>query len=234
MGFLVKLSGKNIDEIKLYLEIAVENIVEGKLIAFPTNSVYGLGCDPLNLDAIERIYNIKFRDRNKGFLLLISDMDEALKIAEFNEFAIKLAKNFWPGQLTLILKRKEPNIIPLEVSVFQKTIGVRVPENVIILNILKILKSKGHFGGIIGTSANYSGEPPSVSGNKVAKKFLEPIDFIIDGGKSKSQIPTTIVDCSTDKLNFLRIGKISEEEVRNFLSENEIQKRNIGDLNEEF
>ncbi|MFW9898374.1 MAG: L-threonylcarbamoyladenylate synthase [Candidatus Thorarchaeota archaeon] len=214
MGLLVKVVGKKLDEIRVFLEKAVDVIICGGLVGFPTDSVYGIGGDPLNLNLIERLYNIKFRDRNKGFLLLISDIEEAYKIAEFNDIAIKLAKFFWPGQLTLILKRKDPNIIPLEVSAFRNTIGIRVPENEIILNILKILKSNGHFGGIIGTSANYSGESPSISGEEVAKKFLMSIDFIIDGGKSESKIPTTIVDCTTEKLKFLRIGKLSEEDVR--------------------
>ncbi|MFX1260163.1 MAG: L-threonylcarbamoyladenylate synthase, partial [Promethearchaeota archaeon] len=204
MGILVKLSNKKIENIREFLETAADFIVRGKLLAFPTNSVYGIGGDPLNLDLIERLYSIKFRDRNKGFLLLISDIEEAFKIAEFNDTALKLAKSFWPGQLTLILKRKEPNVIPLEVTAFQNTIGLRVPENEILLSILKILKSKGRFGGIIGTSANYSGENPSISGTEVAKTFLGPIDFIIDGGKSKSKIPTTIIDCTSKKLKFLR------------------------------
>jgi len=218
MGFLVKIAGKRLEEVQLFLEKAVEVIVSGGLLGFPTNSVYGIGGDPLNLDLIERCLSIKFRDRDKGFLMLISDIEEALKIAEFNDTAKILADNFWPGQLTLILNRKEPNIIPPEVSAFKNTIGVRVPENKIILEILKTLKSKGHFGGIIGTSANYSGEPPSISGDEVVKKFLMAIDYIIDGGKSESKMPTTIVDCTTDVLKFLRIGKITEEEIREKLS----------------
>jgi len=218
MGFLIKLSGKRLEDIQIFLEEAADIIISGGLLGFPTNSVYGLGGDPLNLELIERLYNIKFRDRDKGFLLLISDIEEAHKIVEFNETAKKLAEKFWPGQLTLILNRKEPNIIPLEVSANRNTIGLRVPENEILLKILQILKSKGHFGGIIGTSANYSGEPPSTSGEEIAKKFLMSIDFIIDGGKSESKIPTTIVDCTTEKLKFLRIGKLSEEEIKNKLS----------------
>ncbi len=218
MGFLVKVSGKRLEDIQIFLEEAADIIISGGLLGFPTNSVYGLGGDPLNLDLIERLNNIKFRDRNKGFLLLISDIEEAHKIAEFNETAKILAEKFWPGQLTLILNRKEPNIIPIEVSANRNTIGLRVPENEILLKILQILKSKGHFGGIIGTSANYSGEPPSISGEEIAKKFLMSIDFIIDGGKSESKVPSTIVDCTTEKLKFLRIGKLSEEEIKNKLS----------------
>ena len=223
MGFLIKLSEKKLEDIKLYLEIAVDNIIEGNVIAFPTNSVYGFGGDPLNLKLIERVYDIKYREREKGLLLLVSDFEEASRIAHFNNTAKKLADRYWPGQLTLILKRKEPNIIPLEVTASQETIGLRVPENQIILEILNILKERGHFGGIIGTSANYSGEPPSISGNEVVKKFLGlgAVDFIIDGGKSKSKIATTIVDCTTDTVKFLRIGKITEEEIRNYLSTKE-------------
>ncbi|MFW9821638.1 MAG: L-threonylcarbamoyladenylate synthase [Candidatus Thorarchaeota archaeon] len=220
MGFLVKLSGKRLEDITLYLDIAVENIIEGKIIAFPTNSVYGIGGDPLNFDVINRLYQIKFRDRSKGFLLLASDIEEVLKIAEFNEIAHKLAEKYWPGQLTLILKKKSPNIIPSEVTASKDTIGLRIPENKIILEILKMLKSRGHLGVIIGTSANYSGEPPCVSGEEVAKKILSPIDLIIDGGKSKSQISTTIVDCSTTTPKFLRIGQIPKEEILELLSKN--------------
>jgi len=161
MGFLVKITNKKLEEVHVFLEKAVEIIINAGIIAFPTNSVYGLGCDPTNLNAIKKIYDIKFRDRSKGLLLLISDYEEATKIAEFNETARKLADKYWPGQLTLILKRKEHCFIPPEVTAFQDTIGLRVPENEIILNILKLLKSEGYYGGIIGTSANYSGEPPN-------------------------------------------------------------------------
>ncbi len=218
MGFLVKLAGKELEDIKIYLDNAVDTIIEGKVIAFPTNSVYGIGGDPQNLDVINRIYEIKFRDRSKGLLLLVSDYEEAKKIADFNDTAKKIADKYWPGQLSLILNRKEPNIIPPQVTASQKTIGLRVPENEIILSILKLLKERGHFGGIIGTSANYSGEPPSLSGEEVTKKILSPIDLIIDGGKSKTKLPTTIIDCTSEEIKFLRIGKISDEEIVEFLS----------------
>jgi len=221
MGFLINIKGKKEEAIDLFLETAIDNIIEGKLIAFPTNSVYGIGGDPLNLGLIERVFKIKYRDLSKGFLLLVADFEEASKIAEFNENARKLTEHFWPGQLTLILERKTPNIIPLEVTAFQETIGLRVPENKIILSILKRLKSRGKFGGIIGTSANFSGEPPAISGAMVAKNFLGAIDFIIDSGKTESKIATTIVDCTSENVKFLRIGKLTEEEIRNILYNDE-------------
>ena len=218
MGFLVKLKGKDIKEVDLYLEIAVDTIIEGKTIAFPTNSVYGIGGDPLNFELVEKIYQIKFRDRTKGLLLLVADLEEAEKLAEFNKESKILADTFWPGQLTLILKRKTSCIIPEEVTASKETIGIRIPENEIILTILKKLKERGHFGGIIGTSANYSGEKPSVSGDEVSKKFLNPIDLIIDSGKTKSKVPTTIVDCTAQSPQILRLGVISEEEIIGVLS----------------
>ena len=220
MGFLIKLKGKKIQDSEFFLEIAVENIIEGKIIAFPTNSVYGLGGDPLNLEVLNRIYDIKYRDRSKGLLLLVADTEEAEKVADFNKTGYKLAERFWPGQLTLILKKKESNIIPPEVTVSKNTIGIRVPENEIILTILKKLKLKGYFGGIIGTSANYSGEPPSISGDEVAKKFLMPIDLILDGGKTKTKVSTTILDCTSDYLKILRIGAVKEEEIEDFIELN--------------
>ncbi|NHJ20556.1 MAG: threonylcarbamoyl-AMP synthase [Candidatus Lokiarchaeota archaeon] len=213
MGFLIKLKGKSIGDLDFIFEIAIENIIEGKLIAFPTDSVYGLGGDPLNLELINRIYEIKYRDRSKSLLLLVADIEEAEKIAVFNKTSYKLAEHFWPGQLTLILKKKEPNMIPPEVTAFKNTIGIRVPENEIIQSLLRKLRSKGYFGGLIGTSANYSGEPPSISGDEVAKKFLSPIDLILDGGKTKSQVSTTILDCSSEKLKILRLGIIGQDQI---------------------
>jgi len=223
MGLLIKVKGRSIEEIRYYLEFTAEYVIEGKIIGFPTDSVYGLGGDPQNLEVINKIFNIKFRDQSKGLLLLLSDIEEAKKVAEFNLMAEKLAEHFWPGQLTLILNKKEPNIIPPELTAFKNTIGIRVPNNKIILEILNILKKEKNFGGLIGTSANYSGEPPSVSGDEVAKKFLSPIDLIIDGGKSLSKLPTTIVDCTSNSPEVLRIGAITEEEILEVLNQEDLR-----------
>jgi L-threonylcarbamoyladenylate synthase len=217
MGFLVSLNNKKSSDRQVFLEIAADYILDGKLIAFPTNSVYGLGGDPRNENLYKRICRIKFRDPEKGFFLLVSDLSEAKKVGIFNKKAEKLANEYWPGQLTLIVKKKQPNIIPDIVTGSEETIGLRVPENEIILKILELIKKKGHFGGIIGTSANYSGEPPSTSGKEVSRTFLGPIDLIIDAGESQSKIPTTIVDCNEEVPKFLRIGEISEEEILSFL-----------------
>ncbi|MHA1805763.1 MAG: L-threonylcarbamoyladenylate synthase [Promethearchaeota archaeon] len=219
MGFLIRVAGKNIEDTKMFLDIAVDYIIEGKIVAFPMDSVYGLGGDPLNLDVIERLNQIKFQEENKGFFLLLTDMEEAVKIAEFNPMALKLAKKFWPGQLNLVLKRKSPSIIPPEVSLHADTIGIQVPQNQLILTILNLLKERGYFAGILATSANYSDEPPSISGKEVVRKFLTQIDLILDGGVSEFKIPTTMVDCTGDTPVFLRIGVLKEEQILEALKE---------------
>ncbi|MBN1801233.1 MAG: threonylcarbamoyl-AMP synthase [Candidatus Lokiarchaeota archaeon] len=217
MGLLIKFSKNKEQELETYIDLIVDYIFQGKLIAFPTNSVYGIGGDPFNVDLINRIYDIKYRDPNKGFLLLVSDLEEATKIAIFNDNARRIAKKFWPGQLTIILEKNKGTSLPAELNAFQETIGLRVPENETILRILQELKKRGKLGAIIGTSANFSGEPPSISGTEVSKAFMGAIDLIIDSGKTKSKIPTTIVDLSTSSVKILRAGKISEEEIRKAL-----------------
>ncbi|MGV9171226.1 MAG: L-threonylcarbamoyladenylate synthase [Promethearchaeia archaeon] len=216
MGFVVKVSGKkeNYERERMYFEIAADHVIDGRLIAFPTDSVYGLGGDPSNLDVCERLYTIKFRSKSKGFLLLVADIEEAKKVANFNQLAEKLSQKFWPGELTLILNKKKSSfIIPPEVTGNQETIRLRVPKNPVILSILNYLKQKGKFGGIIGTSANFSEEPPSTSGKQVAKIFSRMIYYIIDSGKTESGVATTIVDCTEGDINILRKGKISKEEL---------------------
>jgi L-threonylcarbamoyladenylate synthase len=128
-----------------------------------------------------------------------------------------LAKKYWPGQLTLIVKKRQPNIIPDNVTGSKETIGLRVPENEVILEILELLKKKGYFGGIIGTSANYSGEPPSTSGKEVSRTFLGPIDLILDAGDTQSKKSPTLVNCTEEVPKFIRIGKITEEEILSVL-----------------
>ncbi|TFF98531.1 MAG: threonylcarbamoyl-AMP synthase [Promethearchaeota archaeon] len=218
MGLLVNVSKKPIDEIEMFLNIAAETIIEGKIIAFPTDSVYGLGCDPTNMNAVNRLFQIKFRDHSKGFLLLVFNIQEAEKIVIFNEAARTLAEHYWPGELSLILKRHPQSIIPPEVSASKETIGLRVPKNEIIRQILNKLIEREAFGGIVGTSANYAGEPPCTSGKEISNKFLSPIDLIIDSGKSSSGTATTIIDCTDPEIKIIREGKIKEEEILQLLA----------------
>lgn len=214
MGLLLKLSGdENLDTI--FLEKAANAVIEDKLIAYPTNTVYGLGGN-FTSKVINRIFDIKFREREKGFPVLLSDFSEAEKIGKFNQLAKKIAERFWPGQVTIVVE-KIPGSIPDELTGGKKTIALRVPENKIILKVLNIIKDKGHFGGIIGTSANISDQENIIKGEDIPKRLFGQIDVILDGGLTLSKIPSTIVDCSlaekVSELIFLRIGSISKEDI---------------------
>jgi len=221
MGLLLKLSRDNkLDQI--FLEKAADAVIEGKIIAYPTNTVYGLGGDPHNLKVINRIFEMKFRERDKGLPVLINDLNEALKIGKFNELAQKIAEKFWPGQVTIVVEKK-PGFIPDELTGGKETIALRVPENEVILSVVNILREKGHFGGIIGTSANISDQENIIEGEYIPKLLFGQIDVILDGGKTITQRPSTIVDCSSAKkkseLKFLRIGSISKEEILKIIND---------------
>jgi L-threonylcarbamoyladenylate synthase len=218
MGLLIKIPENSQELIRFFSEYAADFIIEGKIIAFPTDTVYGIGGDPLNVEVIHKINEIKFREESKGLLLLVADIEEASKVAEFNTHSRILAEKYWPGQLTLILNKKKGSIIPPELTGYKDSIGVRVANNDILTCILGILRERGQFGGIIGTSANYSGESPSVSGDEVAKKIMSPIDLIIDGGKAKSKIASTIIDCTSAQPKIIREGYIKEDEILNLLN----------------
>jgi L-threonylcarbamoyladenylate synthase len=223
LGLLLKLSGiKSIDSI--FLEKAANAIIEGKIIAYPTNTVYGLGGDPFNLNVIDKIFSIKFRERNKGFPILVSDLNEAMKIGRFNIFAKRIAEKFWPGQVTLVVD-KIVSSIPDELTGGSKTIAIRIPENKIILKILEIIKNKGYFGGIIGTSANISDHENIIKGEDIPKILFGQIDVIIDGGLTLTKIPSTIIDCSSVEkkfeLKFLRIGSVTKEDILSIFNNRE-------------
>lgn len=215
MGLLLRLSGDK-DKDKIFLERAADLIIEGDIFAYPTNTVYGLGGDPLNVEVVNRIFDIKLRNKEKGFPVLVSDLEEAKKIGEFNFIATQIAEKFWPGQVTVVVKKKL-NSVPKELTGNKTTIALRVPENEVVLTILNILKDRGVFGGIIGTSANISDEENIIRGEDISNLFFGQIDLILDAGETLAQIPSTIIDCSSatrkSELKFLRIGKIKQEEI---------------------
>ena len=181
----------------------VEAYEDGRIIAFPTDTVYGLGCNPLNKDSISRIYDIKKRSGKKRFPILGFSKKELEKIVEFNSKAEKISEKFWPGQVTLLLPiRKE---ITKQIENDGK-LAVRVPNNECVLSILKQCKL------IIGTSANISGEE-SILDPKECKMRLPEIDILVDGGKIKSYGESTIIDFVDDKIKIIRKGSVSKDEI---------------------
>jgi L-threonylcarbamoyladenylate synthase len=218
---------KKEDDPTVFINRAAEIVKEGGIIAFPTDTVYGMGSDPFNIEVVKQIFKLKNRNSDQGFPILVADLDEAKKIGIFGQNELILAENFWPGQLTIVvpLKMKEngTSLMDKIVTGGKETVAIRVPQNEIILGICKELKSVSNFGGLIGTSANISGEPNPTSGRPVIDQFSWVINMIIDSGKCKEKIPSTIVHINQKMLNsgeslensviVFREGKITKKEI---------------------
>ena len=196
----MKISCNDVD-----IQIASKAINDGAIIIFPTDTVYGLGCNPYNHDAVLSLYEIKKRKKTKPFPVLGYSKKELEKIAEFNSLEEKIAEKFWPGPITLILKIKDKEIqksLDLEGK-----IAVRVPNNQCVLALLKECKL------LVGTSANISGTTP-FNDPKDCDKNLSGYDLLIDGGIISSQGESTIVEIENNDVKILRKGSVSEEMIK--------------------
>lgn len=186
------------------ISIAKKSLQKDGVIIFPTDTVYGIGCNPYNTKAIKRIYKIKGRDEKKSLPVLGYSKNELDKIVFFDEKSSKLADRFWPGKLTLVLKIKDEKL--KETMNLSDKIAVRVPDNKCILSLLKECKL------LIGTSANISGNS-SLIDSKDCNQMLSNYDILIDHGKIHSDGESTIVEINDNKLSMIRIGSILEEEI---------------------
>ena len=187
------------------IKVAIKKIKDGGIIVFPTDTVYGIGCDPYNKKTISRLYEIKKRKKTKPFPILGVSKTELEKIAEFNTLEEKIAEKFWPGQVTLVLKVKDEKI--RQSLCLDKKIAVRVPNNQCVLSLLKECKL------LVGTSANISGTTPFTDPNECSKN-LTRYDLLIDGGIIPSQSESTIVEIVGDDIKILRKGNVPEKEIR--------------------
>ncbi|MBD3229811.1 MAG: threonylcarbamoyl-AMP synthase [Candidatus Lokiarchaeota archaeon] len=185
----------------------------GKIIVFPTDTVYGIGCDPFNIHAIKKIYELKRREDKKGLPVLIGTINKLKNFAFSNKRAEVLIENFWPGSLTLILKKK--NKVPKLLTGNKDSIAIRHPNNKITMAIAEEISS----GGIVGTSANISGETPPIEIIEAIKFFGEKVDCYIDGGISSKKLPSTIVDMINFPPKLLRKGPISFSDIKKILHE---------------
>ena len=188
------------------INTTVKSIKEGKIVVFPTDTVYGIGCDPYNKEAVEKVYRIKNRKQGKLFPVLGFSKNELEKIANFNEKANKIAEKFWPGQLTLILPLKDEK---LKTSMnLENKVAVRVPNNSCALAILEQCNL------IIGTSANISGMESFVDPDE-CEKNISDYDIFVDSGKISSKGESTVIEISEDEVVVHRKGSISKEEILN-------------------
>ena len=187
------------------LPLALNILKSGGLVAFPTDTVYGVGALAFDGRAIESIYIAKDRPIEKAIPILIADMEDMEKVGmDIPKTAYRLAARFWPGPLTCIIP-KQPTL-PEAVSA-TSAVGVRVPDH----EVARALLRKA--GPMAVTSANISGGQSPSTADEVFTQLIGRIPLIIDGGRTPGGVPSTVVDCSTGELKILREGPISAQEM---------------------
>jgi L-threonylcarbamoyladenylate synthase len=200
---------------------AAQTLIEGRLVAFPTETVYGLGADATNEKAVSRIYTVKGRPTNHPLIVHISSFNKVEEWAtDIPEYAIKLARQFWPGPMTLILPRKE--VAKDFITGRQNNVGLRVPAQPIALAFLKKFEELGG-QGIAAPSANRFGAVSPTTAEAVGEElgdYFDLGDLVLDGGQSQVGIESTIIDCTGLAPRILRPGAITEEMIEQSLEEN--------------
>jgi L-threonylcarbamoyladenylate synthase len=208
------------------IKIAAEALKDGHLVAFPTETVYGLGADATNEKAVRRIYSVKERPSDNPLIVHISSSELLIKWAiDIPEYALKLAEKFWPGPMTLILKRTR--LAKNFITGSQEVVGIRVPAHPIATSLLAEFEKIGG-NGVVAPSANKFGSVSPTSTQAVnieLGKLLEKNDLIIEGGKSKVGIESSIIDCSTENPNLIRPGAITNEMIEKIIGINVLQNR---------
>jgi L-threonylcarbamoyladenylate synthase len=194
------------------LRQAAENLKSGGLVAFPTETVYGIGVDAENFDAISRMYKVKNRPADHPVIVHIADLDEVDYWAkEIPDYAIALMRDFWPGPMTLLLHRTEK--AGDFVTGNQEIVGLRIPAHTVAINLLQEFKKVGGHG-IAAPSANrYGSVSPTTAAavHEELQQYLEPRDQILDGGPSLVGVESTIIDCTKANPSILRPGAITAE-----------------------
>ena len=192
------------------MKAAAANLAAGNLVAFPTETVYGLGADATNSAAVARVYTVKGRPADHPLIVHISSMQRLGDWADdIPEYAIKLARDFWPGPMTLVLKRSE--LAQDFITGGQDTVGVRVPDHVVARALLEAFENIGG-KGVAAPSANRFGHVSPTTATAVLDEigeFLTSTDQVIDGGACAVGVESTIIDCTSSAPRILRPGAIT-------------------------
>jgi L-threonylcarbamoyladenylate synthase len=181
-------------------------VKSGGIIVYPTDTVYGLGCDPYNERSVEKIFDIKGRGITKPMPILASTIADIEKIVYLDKTGRLLARRFWPGGLTIVSKRTDMNISS-KISAGQKTLAVRIPNNRCTLSLL------GECRYLVGTSANISGGKINKSPSDILSSELDNFDALLDGGILENGIESTIIEISDSKIYLIREGAIRLDEI---------------------
>jgi L-threonylcarbamoyladenylate synthase len=190
---------------KVTIQSAAKIVKKGGVIVYPTDTVYGLGCNPFNENAVKRLFKIK-GERTKPLPILASNIKEIERIAQTTETTIKLVKKFWPGPLTVVLPKKStlPNIVTCNLG----SVAVRVPNHQVALELIRLSG-----GLLVGTSANKRGKKPSRTASEAAKQIGEDVDILLDGGTAPIGASSTIIDLTSERPKILRQGPIKRDDI---------------------
>ena len=212
------MSRQSINESQIILdgkdgrERARQVVAAGGVIAFRTDTFYGLGADPFNPTAVARINRLKEREGRKPVLVVISDRIEATRvIEEQSKLFDKLSEHFWPGALTIVCKARSS--VSKEITAGSETVGLRLPLDEEVRTLLHVCG-----GALTATSANLAGQPPARTAHEVAQYFPNELDLIIDGGQSRTDKPSTVIDVSRDRVCLIREGEIARTDLEQTLS----------------
>ena len=198
---MTKIVGLSIEDIKK----AAKLVTEGRLIAYPTDTVYGLGCNPFDADAINRL--VKAKERIKGSLpILLSSLRDAERLGEISRLAATLANRFWPGPLTLVVRPRKN--FPARITGDGLLVGLRIPNHE---PARRLIKECG--GALIGTSANVSGRPSLRTAEEVLRELEGRIDLVVDGGPASLGRESTVVRLLEGETTVLREGAISRDDI---------------------
>jgi tRNA threonylcarbamoyl adenosine modification protein (Sua5/YciO/YrdC/YwlC family) len=176
----------------------VETLKQGGVIAYPTDTTYGIGCNIFNKKGVKRIYQIKQRDPRKPFSFICANLSDATNYCQISNFAFKIMKRKLPGPYTFVLEGTR--LVPDLLTTRQKTVGIRIPDNPIALSIVTQL---GH--PLVTTSANLSGEDPLHDPTEIDEQLGRMLDTVINGGILFGQ-PSTVISLVDDKIEVLREG----------------------------
>ncbi len=211
---------------------AAAKLMSGALVAFPTETVYGLGADATNSQAVARAYEVKGRPTDHPLIVHIADLKYLDQwISEIPEYAIALAREFWPGPMTLILKRSE--LAKDFITGGQDTVGIRIPDNSLALGLLEAFHNLGG-AGIAAPSANRFGQVSPTTAEAVQEElgnYLSDTDLVLEGGPSAVGLESTIIDCTGELPRILRPGAITIEmieEATDLKVSNSLDKKSDG------
>jgi L-threonylcarbamoyladenylate synthase len=185
-------------------------IERGGLVIYPTETVYGLGCNPFNIEAVKRLLKLK-GNRKKPLPILVESIEDADKIALIPQSGKLLAKKFWPGSLTIVFRKKPalPDIVTFGLD----SVGLRIPDNDVAFRLI------GLSGGfLVGSSANRSGEEPPRILQEIPDGLKDMVDVVLDGGPTVRGRPSTVVDLTSVKPRLLREGPIEFREILDVLA----------------